>query len=132
MAKFNLFKRKSSEKAPKGFHSLTIKNITKLTPESVKVEFIVPEENKWDFEYEPGQYLDFELNVAGKKERRSYSICSDVNEDLAIGVKAIPNGTVSVWFNEEAVTGDTIWVKPPNGNFVYKGEKNIVAFASGS
>lgn len=128
-----LFSKDSSAKKHKGFYDLTIQKIEKLTPVSVKITFDVPSDLKQTFEFLPGQYINFIIEINGKEERRSYSICSGKDEPLAVGVKTIPNGAMSVWFNSTAQVGTSILVSKPEGNFQLKSkDKNIVAFAAGS
>lgn len=128
-----LFKKKDNSKAPKGFHSLTIRTVEKITSDSVRVSFEVPEELKSNFEFVPGQYLDFSIQINNKEQRRSYSICSGKNEDLAVAVKKVDTGLVSTWFNTAAQVGEEIFVAEPQGSFVRTNElKSIVTFAAGS
>jgi ring-1,2-phenylacetyl-CoA epoxidase subunit PaaE len=133
MGIFDLFKKNGlKQKESKGFHEVKIQ-ITRLTKESVKVTFDIPSELKTTFDFIAGQYLNVEVLLNGKKQRRSYSICSGKNEPLSIAVKAIDNGLVSNWFNIEAKTGDIIHVSKPEGGFhLSEGQKNVVAIAAGS
>ena len=128
-----LFKKDSATKTHKGFHYLTIQKIEKLTSDSVKVTLEVPSDLKSTFQFIAGQYINFVIEVNGNEERRSYSICSGPNEPLAVAVKAIENGKVSVWFNNTAEEGQEIQVSKPEGSFQLKSkDKNVVAFAAGS
>lgn len=112
---------------------LKIKQIDRLTEDAVKVIFDVPEALKMSYKYIPGQYLNLIMDIDGKKENRSYSICSDVNEPLAIGIKKVEKGIVSSHFNDKAKVGDEIEVSFPLGNFkMAKVEGNYVAIAAGS
>lgn len=112
---------------------LKIKQIDRLTADAVKVVFEVPESLKTSYTYVPGQYLNLIMDIDGKKENRSYSICSDINEPLAIGVKKVEKGIVSSHFNDKAKVGDEIEVGFPLGNFkMSKVDGNYVAFAAGS
>ncbi len=129
----NLFSKKSGANTPKGFYTLTIAGIEKMTADTVKVTLDVPSNLKTEFTFKPGQYLDFSIQLNGKEERRSYSICSGKNEPLAVAVKAVENGTVSRWFNENVVTGDELIVSRPSGNFILpETAKKVVAIAAGS
>jgi ring-1,2-phenylacetyl-CoA epoxidase subunit PaaE len=112
---------------------LSIKKISKLTEDSVKVIFDVPDIEKLNYSFIPGQYLDLEVELDGQAFHRSYSICSDIKESLAIGVKKVEDGKVSTWLNEKAKEGDKINVAFPSGNFTLaKADGNYVAFAAGS
>lgn len=128
-----LFKKDNAKKQHKGFYSLTINKIEKLTSDTVKVTLDVPSELKQTFQFVPGQYINFIIENKGKEERRSYSICSGPNEPIAVAVKAIKNGNISVWFNSIAEVGMEINVSKPEGNFkLEETSNNIIAFAAGS
>ena len=65
--------------------------------------------------------------------RRSYSICSAKNSDLAIGVKKVENGRVSSYLNNQLKEGNSILVQAPEGRFVPDNTMNkVVAIAAGS
>ena len=128
-----LKKNKQNEKPSRGFHSLKISSIEKLTSDTVKVILEIPKDKDKEFVFSAGQYLDFSIDINGTLFRRSYSICSGKNEALSIAVKQIENGVVSMWFNHDAKQGDTIDVSLPQGNFtIPEGAKNIIAIAAGS
>lgn len=133
MGLFNIFKKKEiTATSSKGFHEVAIQ-LTRLTKESVKVSFQIPIDLKSSFHFIAGQYLNIEVLIDGKKQRRSYSICSGMNEPISIAVKAIENGIVSNWFNSKAKDGDVINISKPEGSFhLSEGQKNIVAIAAGS
>lgn len=133
-----LFKKESaatpsSSSAPKGFYTLEVLGVHRLTADSVKVEFAIPSNLKDTFAFEAGQYIDLAVDIQGQKERRSYSICSGPNENLAIGVKCIEGGKVSTWATSNLQAGMQVFVAPPKGNFTVKPEaKKLVAIAAGS
>lgn len=123
----------SKKKEHKGFHTIGIKAIENLTSDSVKILFDIPSDLKDEYKFAPGQYIDLSIEINGKEERRSYSICSGPNEDLAIGVKQTSNGFISKYLNQELEEGTTISASKPHGKFTLPKEaKNIVAFAAGS
>ncbi|RFC53679.1 2Fe-2S iron-sulfur cluster-binding protein [Brumimicrobium aurantiacum] len=112
---------------------LKIKQIDRLTADAVKIVFDVPQDLKSKYTYVPGQYVNVTLDIDGKSERRSYSICSDVNEPLAIGIKKVEKGIVSTFFNDQAKVDDEIEVGFPIGNFkMSEVDGEYVAFAAGS
>lgn len=125
--------KKEINKEKKGFTKLIIESINRETPDTVSVSFDVPASEKGNFQFIPGQYLNFSIELEGKEERRSYSICSAVNESLTIAVKEVANGSVSKWFNKTAKVGDEINVSYPEGNFqLTDAGRTYVAFAAGS
>lgn len=129
-----LFGGKSSPKSvKKGMCLLEIEDIVRETEDTVKVVFDIPEEEKENFTFIPGQYVTLILTIDGKEERRSYSICSGINESLAVAVKKVENGIVSTWLNEVAQIGDEVSVSYPTGNFRLTDiGGSYVAFAAGS
>lgn len=133
MGIFNsLFKKKNSNKVPKGFYEIQVKQINRLTDAAVEVVFDIPADLSTEFKYKPGQYVSIEINIEGKPERRSYSICSAQETDLAIAVKEVEKGRVSQYINQLLKVGDQVLLSKPNGRFVLNGQKNIVGIAAGS
>jgi len=117
----------------KGFQEVTVLKSEKLTPDTVKVTLDIPADLKSEFNFKPGQYLDFNVEINGKEIRRSYSICSGINEPIAVAVKEVENGTVSRWFNNDLSAGDPIIVSHPMGSFsIPENAKKVVAIAAGS
>lgn len=131
MGLFSIFKKDKTQH--RGFHALRVKSIERLTSNSSKIIFDVPSTVEASFKFTPGQYITLLINHGGKEERRSYSLCNGPDESLAIAVKEVPNGTISVWLNRELKVGDEIQVSEPLGNFILNAsEKNVVAIAAGS
>lgn len=126
----SLFGKKDSNNAPKGFETLTVREVRRLTDEAVQ---IVLDKTPEEWSFLPGQYLNFAVTIKGKEHRRSYSLCSGPKEALSVAVKAVPNGTVSTWFNEEVKAGDELFVSRPEGAFTVPSDaRHIVAVAAGS
>lgn len=133
MGLFGLFGKKEIKKSPKGFHLLKVLNVHRETSDTVKIEFDIPADLRKNYQFKAGQYIDVNIDVDGKDERRSYSICSGKNEPLAIAVKEIANGKVSKWFNQNLEAGTEVSVSEPKGNFTLQEDaKNVVAIAAGS
>ena len=100
------------------FHSLRVKSITPDTDEAVIVSFDVPAALQNDFHFTQGQHLTLRAQLNGKEERRSYSICSGVDDgELRIGVRHVSGGVMSGWLNRSLKTDDKIDVLPPEGRF---------------
>jgi ring-1,2-phenylacetyl-CoA epoxidase subunit PaaE len=118
------------------FHSLTVKNIKRLTPSSVAITFAIPKELLQTYDFIPGQYITIKKELKGKELRRSYSICSSPKKDcITVGVKKVDKGGFSDYANSKLAIGDVLEIMPPEGRFVFKstsGQKNIAAFAAGS
>lgn len=117
------------------FFTLPIKKVTRLTEKSVQLSFDLSDELRASYKFIPGQYLTLQTSINGESVRRSYSICSAPDEDLAIAVKAIDQGVFSNYANEQLKDGDVLEVHPPEGSFQLEAsntQKKYVAFAAGS
>ena len=56
--------------------------------------------------------------INGKKERRSYSICSGLDDgELKVAIKHVEGGVFSTWANTELKAGVVLKVMPPRGDF---------------
>jgi ring-1,2-phenylacetyl-CoA epoxidase subunit PaaE len=71
------------------------------------------------------------------KLRKSYSICnSQLDNELRIAIKQIPNGIYSTLANQALKKGDRVDVLAPTGKFFTElssqHKKNYLAFAAGS
>jgi len=119
------------------FHNLTIKSVNRVTDKSVAITFDVPDSLNDSFSFKAGQYITLKTTINGEEIRRDYSICSSVNSnDLTVAVKAVENGTFSVYANEKLNIGDVLEVAQPNGRFVFEANeaktRTVAAFAAGS
>ncbi|MDG4715178.1 ferredoxin--NADP reductase [Winogradskyella marincola] len=119
------------------FHNLTIKSIENVTEQSVAITFDIPADLKDTFSFKAGQYITLKTDINGEAVRRDYSICASKNSgDLTVAVKAVENGTFSVYANNTLKAGDSIEVAPPNGRFVFEPNevktRTVAAFAAGS
>lgn len=116
-----------------GYHNLTVSSVQKLTEDSVKISFEIPNELKSSYEFISGQYLTVIKSIDGEELRRSYSICSGPNEQLAIAVKKVPYGKFSNWAITNLNQGDILQVSEPQGNFkLDSNARFIVSFVAGS
>jgi ring-1,2-phenylacetyl-CoA epoxidase subunit PaaE len=119
------------------FYSLTIKEIKKETLNSVSILFDIPIELKNEFKFKAGQYINIKKTITGEELRRAYSICSAPNSgELRIAIKAVDNGTFSVFACTILKEGDLLEVSKPEGKFVLEtsinNSKNYLAIAAGS
>jgi ring-1,2-phenylacetyl-CoA epoxidase subunit PaaE len=119
------------------FHSLRIREVRRETPECVSLAFEVPEELAGEYHFVQGQHLNLRAQLNGEEARRSYSICSGVDDgELRVAIKKVSSGRFSVWVNESLKAGDCIDVMTPEGRFFTPLDpahaKNYVAFAAGS
>ncbi|MDX2188990.1 MAG: ferredoxin--NADP reductase [Bacteroidota bacterium] len=115
-------------------YSLTVKEIARETPQSIKITFDNAIER---IAYESGQFITFVLQLDGKEVRRSYSICSSPYVDalISVAVKEVENGFVSKYLNNQLKVGDKIEVIEPMGHFVCvpsSKKRHIVLIGAGS
>ena len=118
------------------YHPLKIKSIQRETRDSVRIAFRMPEELRSEYLYLPGQHLPLQLEIDGRKLRRTYSICSAPDEPLEIGIRVHPGGRFSEYAANVLSVGDEIDVMPPTGQFHLDldagNAKDYVGFAAGS
>lgn len=120
-----------------GFHTLSIKNINRVTEKSVSISFNVPENLREDFRFKAGQYITLKTQIDNNEVRRDYSLCvSPKSGDLKVAVKEVEDGTFSAYANNTLNVGDTLEVAAPKGRFIFEPNdqktKNIALFAAGS
>lgn len=100
------------------FHNLTVRNVRAETREAVSIAFDVPAELKKEFEFTQGQYLVVRTCLNNEEVRRTYSICSGVNdEELRVAIKRVPGGLFSGFANDQLRVDQQIEVMPPSGSF---------------
>jgi ring-1,2-phenylacetyl-CoA epoxidase subunit PaaE len=116
---------------------LRISELVKLTKDSVKISFEIPEHLKESFQYKAGQHVTVRAFVNGEDIRRPYSICTTPDDLVfSIAIKQIPGGLFSSYANQTLKKGDLLSVMAPIGSFGVDlhpdNNKNYVAFAAGS
>ncbi len=108
-----------------------------LTRDSMAITFNVPEHLAGTFAYVQGQYVTLRTVIDGEEVRRSYSICSAVQDKrLRIAIKKVAGGAFSTWATGYLLPRSTIDVMPPQGNFHIPiqpdAARHVMAFAAGS
>ncbi len=117
------------------FNSFIINSIHRITHDAVVLSLKIKPEIKELYQFSAGQYVTLELEINGENVKRSYSICSEPNEEsFEVGIKKIQNGVFSTYVNEKLRIGDSIKVGTPEGRFIWKPKENdkIMAIAAGS
>ncbi|MEL7449281.1 MAG: FAD-binding oxidoreductase, partial [Pseudomonadota bacterium] len=107
------------------------------TPDSLRIELKVPDDVAAQFSYHQGQHLPVRAEIDGKRIRRTYSICSTVDErTLRLGVRVQEGGRFSQYLANSLQPGDTLEVMPPKGHFFTELDpqrsRRYAAFAAGS
>jgi len=119
------------------FHALRVESVARETRDAVVVTLAVPPALADTYRYVQGQHLTLRTDIDGEDVRRSYSICSAVQDArLRIAVKRVDGGLFSNWANEHLQPGQSVEAMPPSGNFHVplsaEHRKHYVAFAAGS
>jgi ring-1,2-phenylacetyl-CoA epoxidase subunit PaaE len=119
------------------FHPLKLAAVERETRDAVALTFEVPPALAAQFRFDAGQHLTVRATIEGQGVRRSYSICSPVQEGkLRIAVKRSPGGVFSTWANDKLAAGASLDVTPPMGHFGVAPDparaRQYVGFAAGS
>ncbi|MDQ2822462.1 MAG: phenylacetate-CoA oxygenase/reductase subunit PaaK [Pseudomonadota bacterium] len=119
------------------FYPLTVAHVKQETRDAIAVTFAVPDELHATFAYQQGQHLTLRAQIDGDDVRRSYSICSAVQDDqLRVAIKRTPGGAFSSWANEFLRVGAVLDVMPPSGHFNVPLDatlaRHYLVFAAGS
>jgi ring-1,2-phenylacetyl-CoA epoxidase subunit PaaE len=119
------------------FYQLNVSNVRPETDSSICVTFDVPEELQDTFRFKQGQFLTLKANIDDEEVRRSYSICSGVQDGhMRVGIKRVNGGRFSNYANDNFKPGFVVDVMPPQGNFYTElnpdNEKSYMFIAAGS
>jgi ring-1,2-phenylacetyl-CoA epoxidase subunit PaaE len=121
---------------PVEFHALRVCQVRPETDEVVSVAFAVPPHLAELYRYQPGQHLTLRRNFGDEEVRRSYSICSGIDDgELRVAVKRVPGGRFSEWVHAELRSGMCLDVMTPAGRFTTQldpgRQRHYVALAVG-
>lgn len=119
------------------FVPLQIADIRKETSDCVSIAFAIPPDKQAIFRFIQGQNITVRAKIDNQDLRRSYSICSGVQENqLRIAVKRVSGGLFSEMANRTLKKGDWLEVLPPTGQFHVpldpQHKKHYLAIAAGS
>jgi ring-1,2-phenylacetyl-CoA epoxidase subunit PaaE len=119
------------------FYPLTVTEVRPETRDAIVVTLHPKAEHAELFRFRQGQYLTLRAQLDGEEVRRSYSICSAVQDGtLRVGIKRVKDGWFSSWANESLKAGMRIEAMPPAGNFFVPLDpaqrRHYVGFAGGS
>ncbi len=98
----------------RAFRPLTITDLRRETEDAISIAFPPA------FPYIPGQYVTLRALIEGNDTRRSYSICSGLDDnELRIAIKLVLGGRFSAWAHRTLQPGQAIEVLPPEGRFTH-------------
>ncbi|MDU8945209.1 2Fe-2S iron-sulfur cluster-binding protein [Ovoidimarina sediminis] len=117
------------------FHGLTVTEVRKTTRDAVIVT-LAPDDPQ-AFSFVQGQYLTFRRDIDGEEVRRSYSICTGLDDGLLqVAIKRVEGGCFSSWANETLAPGDRMEAMAPMGAFHTPldpvASRHYLCFAGGS
>ena len=100
------------------FHNLSIADRREETRDSVSIAFAIPAELRENYRFHQGQNLTLKAEINGEEVRRSYSICSGVDDgELRVAIKRVVGGVFSNYANDQLHVGTSIEVMEPTGHF---------------
>lgn len=100
------------------FHPLRVSRIEQNAEDARVITLQVPADLRQLFAFVPGQHLTLRIIIDGREQRRSYSICSGLDDEaLQIGVRRVAGGQVSSWLHEHLEVNHVVDVMPPEGRF---------------
>src|SRR5437870_13194563 len=118
------------------FHPLPVASVARETRDAVALTFAVPDALRDTFRFVQGQHLTLRAEIDGQDVRRSYSICSAVQDGtLRVAIKRAPGGFFSAWANARIGPGQNVEVMAPVGDFKVSVDPNerkeFLAFSRG-
>ena len=103
---------------------LRIAAIFQETPDVRTIRLMSMDGGEFPFVYQPGQFLNIQLMIDGKRVNRSYTLASSPTRSDAceLSIKREPMGVASRFIHEHLKVGDILKVSGPSGKFVFTGE----------
>ena len=115
----------SSTKPGKGWKGeLRIAAIFQETPDVRTLRLMSSDGGEFPFAFLPGQFLNIQLTIDGKRINRSYTLASSPTHSDAceLSIKREPMGLASRFIHETFKVGDVLKVSGPSGKFIFTGE----------
>ncbi len=110
------------------FSTLFVKSVQVDAADARLVTLAIPPDLRDTFGFKPGQFITLKAAIDGEFVRRSYSICSSIQDfesrqELTVGIKRVEGGAFSTWA-QGLQPGDELDVMPPDGRFTSKIDAN--------
>ncbi|MEQ8336111.1 MAG: FAD-binding oxidoreductase, partial [Cyclobacteriaceae bacterium] len=113
--------------------SIKIEQVIRETPDAITLEL---EQHRMIERYQPGQFLNFFLDIDGREVVRQYSFSSTalLNETPKVTIKRVNGGLVSNHLIDTLNPGDSIVVSAPGGRFTtsFGEHRHVLLLAGGS
>jgi len=114
---------------------LKVAAIFQETADVKTLRLTAPDGGDLPFAYLPGQFLNVQLTIDGKRVNRSYTIASSPTRPGAceLSIKREPQGLASRFIHGQLEVGDLLKVSGPAGKFVFTGHEadGVVLIAGG-
>ncbi|CAN5209943.1 hypothetical protein BH09SUM1_BH09SUM1_07900 [soil metagenome] len=129
--------RKSAKAPSRKFWNgeLKIAKVTDETPDVRTFRFVPPDGGPIPFDHLPGQYMNIQVEIDGKRVKRSYTIASSPaqNDYRELSIKREDMGVSSSHFHRNVRAGDRIRISAPAGKFTFDGKEadSVVLIAGG-
>jgi ring-1,2-phenylacetyl-CoA epoxidase subunit PaaE len=121
------------------FHGLTVARVDAEAGGAIAVTFAIPADLREVFAFTPGQFLTLRATIDGQDIRRSYSICSSLQQwraegTVQVGIRPVEDGVFSNWAVQQLHVGDSLQAMAPQGRFCVQRPRALhrVGFAAGS
>ena len=103
---------------------LKVAAIFQETPEVKTYRLAAADGGPFPFAYLPGQFLNVQLTIDGKRVNRSYTISSSPTRGAAceLSIKREPFGLASRFIHDHLNVGDILKVSGPAGKFIFTGQ----------
>ena len=126
----------SSAKPSKAWKGeLRIAAIFQETPDVRTIRLMSTDGGEFPFAYQPGQFLNIQLMIDGKRVNRSYTLASSPTRADAceLSIKREPMGLASRFIHETFKVSDVLKVSGPSGKFTFTGDNasGVVLIAGG-
>jgi glycine betaine catabolism B len=114
---------------------LQVARVFDETPEVRTFRLVSPDGGELPFDYLPGQYLNLQLNIDGRRVNRSYTIASSPTRYgyCELSIKREDAGLASSYLHRQLHEGDRLRISAAAGKFIFTGQESdsVVLIAGG-
>jgi glycine betaine catabolism B len=114
---------------------LQVARVFNETPEVRTFRLVSPNGGQLPFDYLPGQYLNIQLNIDGRRVNRSYTIASSPTRCgyCELSIKREDAGLASSYLHRHLHEGDRLKISAAAGKFIFTGQEadSVVLIAGG-
>ncbi len=104
---------------------LRIGAIFQETPDVKTFRLMATDGGQFPFDYQPGQFINIQLMIDGKRINRSYTLASSPTrrDSCELSIKREPMGTASRFIHDHLQVGDVVKLSGPSGKFTFTGNE---------